>query len=130
MRSSRAKGEDSNPRGGQFGCQGEITKCCLLLGRSSNRIARPESGGIPVTTQYTARSGQQNEILSMYAVIESGGKQHRVEAGEVLRLEKLDASEGETINFDKVMMIGEGENIQIGTPFALPKAGRSSSVLH
>jgi large subunit ribosomal protein L21 len=34
-----------------------------------------------------------------------------------LRLEKLDASEGETINFDKVMMIGEGENIQIGTPF-------------
>ena len=53
----------------------------------------------------------------MYAVIKSGGKQHRVEAGEVLRLEKLDASEGETINFDKVMMIGEGENIQIGTPF-------------
>ena len=53
----------------------------------------------------------------MYAVIESGGKQHRVEPGEVLRLEKLDASEGETVNFDKVMMIGEGENIQIGTPF-------------
>jgi len=52
----------------------------------------------------------------MYAVIESGGKQHRVEPGEVLRLEKLDASEGETVNFDKVMMIGEGENIQIGTP--------------
>jgi len=55
----------------------------------------------------------------MYAVIESGGKQHRVEPGEVLRLEKLDASEGETVNFDKVMMIGEGENIQIGTPFVL-----------
>ena len=55
----------------------------------------------------------------MYAVIKSGGKQHRVEPGEVLRLEKLDASEGETVNFDKVMMIGEGENIQIGTPLSL-----------
>ena len=53
----------------------------------------------------------------MYAVIESGGKQHRVEPGEVLRLEKLDAAEGETVNFDQVMMIGEGENIQIGRPF-------------
>ncbi|MBO6556478.1 MAG: 50S ribosomal protein L21 [Pseudomonadales bacterium] len=53
----------------------------------------------------------------MYAVIESGGKQHRVEPGEVLQLEKLDAAEGETIDFDKVMMIGEGENVQIGTPY-------------
>ena len=53
----------------------------------------------------------------MYAVIKSGGKQHRVEPGEVLRLEKLDAAEGETVNFDQVMMCGEGENIQIGTPF-------------
>ena len=53
----------------------------------------------------------------MYAVIESGGKQHRVEPGEVLQLEKSDAAEGETIDFDKVMMIGEGENVQIGTPY-------------
>ena len=65
----------------------------------------------------------------MYAVIESGGKQHRVEAGEVLRLEKLDASEGETINFDKVMMIGEGENIQIGTPFVEKKSQSSRCVV-
>ena len=53
----------------------------------------------------------------MYAVIESGGKQHRVEPGEVLKLEKLAAAEGETINFDKVMMIGEGSDIKIGAPF-------------
>ena len=53
----------------------------------------------------------------MYAVIESGGKQHRVEPGEVLRLEKLAAAEGETVDFDKVMMIGEGEKVQIGTPY-------------
>ena len=66
----------------------------------------------------------------MYAVIESGGKQHRVEPGEVLRLEKLDASEGETVNFDKVMMIGEGENIQIGPPFVDGGAVTAEVVSH
>ena len=66
----------------------------------------------------------------MYAVIKSGGKQHRVEPGEVLRLEKLDASEGETVNFDKVMMIGEGENILIGTPFVDGGAVTAEVVSH
>ena len=66
----------------------------------------------------------------MYAVIESGGKQHRVEPGEVLRLEKLDATEGETVSFDKVMMIGEGENIQIGTPFVNGGAVTAEVVSH
>ena len=53
----------------------------------------------------------------MYAVIESGGKQHRVEPGEVLKLEKLAASQGESIAFEKVMMIGEGSNVKIGAPY-------------
>jgi len=53
----------------------------------------------------------------MYAVIKSGGKQHRVEPGELLDLEKLDVEAGETISFDEVMMIGDGEDIKIGTPF-------------
>ena len=53
----------------------------------------------------------------MYAVIKSGGKQHRVEPGEVLQLEKLDVAEGETVDFDEVMMIGEGDNVQIGVPY-------------
>lgn len=53
----------------------------------------------------------------MYAVIKSGGKQHRVEPGEVLKLEKLDAEEGATVDFDEVMMIGEGADVKIGTPY-------------
>ena len=53
----------------------------------------------------------------MYAVIKSGGKQHRVEPGEVLDLEKLEAETGETISFDEVMMIGDGEDIKIGAPY-------------
>ena len=53
----------------------------------------------------------------MYAVIKSGGKQHRVEPGEVLRVEKLDLAEGDKIEFNEVMMVGDGDDIQIGAPY-------------
>jgi large subunit ribosomal protein L21 len=53
----------------------------------------------------------------MYAVIVSGGKQHRVTEGEVLKLELLDAGTGDTINFDQVLMVGQGADVQIGAPF-------------
>lgn len=52
----------------------------------------------------------------MYAVIESGGKQHRVSEGELLKLEKLDVATGETVEFDRVLMLGAGEDVKIGTP--------------
>ena len=47
----------------------------------------------------------------MYAVIKSGGKQHRVVEGEILRLEKLDVATGESIDFDEVLMVGEGAKV-------------------
>jgi len=53
----------------------------------------------------------------MYAVIESGGKQHKVVPGEVLRLEKIAAEAGETVSFDKVMMIGTEGQVTIGHPY-------------
>jgi|SRR5688572_32882575 large subunit ribosomal protein L21 len=53
----------------------------------------------------------------MYAVIVSGGKQHRVVEGEVLKLELLEAATGDTINFDKVLMVGQGADVQIGAPY-------------
>ena len=53
----------------------------------------------------------------MYAVIESGGKQHRVVEGEILKLEKLEAATGEQVSFDKVLMVGEGESVRIGAPY-------------
>ena len=52
----------------------------------------------------------------MYAVIVTGGKQYRVEEGEVLRVEKLTADEGTSIEFDRVLMVGEGEQVQVGSP--------------
>lgn len=53
----------------------------------------------------------------MYAVIESGGKQHRVEEGEVLQLEKFEAATGDKVKFDKILLVGEGESVKIGTPY-------------
>jgi large subunit ribosomal protein L21 len=51
----------------------------------------------------------------MYAVIESGGKQHRVTEGESLKLEKIEAATGDSIEFDRVLMIG-GDETRVGTP--------------
>lgn len=52
----------------------------------------------------------------MYAVIKTGGKQYKVGNGDVLRIEKLDAAEGDTITFDQVLMIADGADVQLGSP--------------
>lgn len=53
----------------------------------------------------------------MYAVIHTGGKQYRVQEGEVLKVEKLDINEGESVEFDKVLMVGEGADVKVGAPY-------------
>ena len=52
----------------------------------------------------------------MYAVIQSGGKQHRVVEGETLKVELLKAETGSTVTFDDVLMVVNGESIPIGAP--------------
>ncbi|MCG7498689.1 50S ribosomal protein L21 [Vibrio sp. Of7-15] len=52
----------------------------------------------------------------MYAVFQSGGKQHRVSEGQTLRLEKLDVETGSAVEFDNVLMIANGEEITVGAP--------------
>jgi large subunit ribosomal protein L21 len=53
----------------------------------------------------------------MFAVFESGGKQHRVTSGERVRLERLEAEPGAQVEFDRVMMVGDGDRVSIGSPF-------------
>ena len=53
----------------------------------------------------------------MYAISETGGKQYRVQEGDVITVEKLNAAVGETVCFDHVLVLGEGEGIQVGTPY-------------
>ena len=52
----------------------------------------------------------------MYAVFVSGGKQHRVEEGEVLKLEKIEVETGSSIDFDNVLLLADGEDVKIGEP--------------
>ena len=52
----------------------------------------------------------------MYAVFRTGGKQYRVEKGTMLRVERLSASEGDTVEFDEVLMVGEGAKVKLGKP--------------
>ena len=52
----------------------------------------------------------------MYAIIETGGKQYRVQENDFLFVEKLEVAEGETYTFDKVLFVS-GENTKVGTPY-------------
>lgn len=53
----------------------------------------------------------------MYAVIQSGGKQHRVSEGQVVKLEKIETETGATIDFDKVLMVADGDKVNVGAPY-------------
>lgn len=52
----------------------------------------------------------------MYAVFRSGGKQYRASTGERLRLERLEVEEGGSVSFDEVLLVGEGQDVKVGTP--------------
>jgi large subunit ribosomal protein L21 len=52
----------------------------------------------------------------IYAIVESGGKQYKVTPNQTLDVGKLDAPEGETVEFGKVLMVSDGETTQVGSP--------------
>ena len=53
----------------------------------------------------------------MYAIIETGGKQYKVQNGDQIKVEKLNAEAGSDVVFDKVLAAGEGADIKVGTPY-------------
>jgi len=53
----------------------------------------------------------------MYAVFATGGKQYRATTGDILKIEKLDAEKGATVELDQVLMVGEGEDVKVGSPY-------------
>jgi len=64
----------------------------------------------------------------MYAVVSSGGKQYRVEAGSTLTLERLPGEPGASFTFDRVLLIGDGDEVTVGTP-VVAGASVSATVL-
>jgi large subunit ribosomal protein L21 len=59
----------------------------------------------------------QLELKTMYAVIATGGKQYRVQEGAVVRIEKLDADQGASVEFNQVLLVGAGSSVTIGAPY-------------
>lgn len=53
----------------------------------------------------------------MYAIIQTGGKQYKVREGDVLRVEKLNVAEGETVDIEEVLAVGEQGQLQFGQPY-------------
>ena len=51
-----------------------------------------------------------------FAVIKTGGKQYKVAANDVLKIEKLEANAGDVVTFDQVLMVGEGDDVTVGAP--------------
>lgn len=66
----------------------------------------------------------------MYAVFESGGKQHRASQGDFLSLELLNADPGEEVAFDNVMLVSEGEQVSVGDPFLAKSRVLATVVRH
>ncbi|KXB43701.1 hypothetical protein HMPREF3188_01483 [Tissierellia bacterium KA00581] len=52
----------------------------------------------------------------MYAIIETGGKQYRVEEGKSIFVEKLNVNEGDKVSFDRVLFLANGEDVKVGSP--------------
>ncbi|WP_163558331.1 50S ribosomal protein L21 [Halomonas sp. NO4] len=52
----------------------------------------------------------------MYAVIKSGGKQYRVQEGQTLKLEKIELPTGESLDFDEVLLVADGDDVKVGAP--------------
>ena len=53
----------------------------------------------------------------MYAIIKTGGKQYRVAEGQTLKVEKLEAEQGASVEFDTVLMIADGDRVAVGAPY-------------
>ena len=53
----------------------------------------------------------------MYAVIETGGKQYRVSEGQRLKVEKIEAEAGASIDLEKVLLVSDGDNVTVGRPY-------------
>lgn len=55
--------------------------------------------------------------MAKFAIIETGGKQYKVELGKTVKVEKLEAEKGSSVSLDKVLLVVDGEKVEVGTPY-------------
>lgn len=65
----------------------------------------------------TIASLNKGRLLLMYAIIETGGKQYKVQSGDTVFVEKLEVADGDEITFDKVIAVGTDDGISVGAPY-------------
>jgi len=78
-------------------------------------LQEPRGSGLNYGVPAMARLGRGGNF--MYAIIETGGKQYRVQEGDVIRVEKLNIADGETVKFDKVLLVAEEGKLNVGKPY-------------
>ena len=66
----------------------------------------------------------------MYAVIETGGKQYKIQEGDILSVERLCAGEGEKVSFDKVLLVSGEDGIKVGKPYVEGAAVEGEVLFH
>ena len=75
-----------------------------------------KSTACPYQRVYPASGRKESEVLFVFAIIETGGKQYKVNEGDILFIEKLDANEGDSVTFDKVYAVQTADQFIAGTP--------------
>ena len=81
------------------------------FGNRAEKVAK-----LPLRHTFHGESWVIGGITNMYAVIETGGKQYKVQQGDTVFVEKLNAEAGENVIFDKVLVVG-GDDLKVGTPY-------------
>ena len=79
---------------------------------------RPSHAAMPANTSSYKALGEQDyrRNTMSYAVIVTGGKQYKVAPGEYLKIEKLEVATGESVTFDRVLLVANGDDVNIGAP--------------
>ncbi len=83
----------------------------MPLDHQAKKLCLPESASLRFDSAF------ESEVLFVFAVIETGGKQYKVAEGDVVFVEKLDVNEGDTVTFDKVLAVSSNNSFSAGTPY-------------
>jgi len=90
---------------------GQHLPYAIALGPFQPHAAMPAN-----TSSYKELGEQDYRRNTMYAVIVTGGKQYKVAEGEYLKIEKLEIATGESVTFDRVLLVANGDDVNIGAP--------------
>ena len=93
-----------------------ILMTCLTKIFHYDMLSAPLDGAMQSSNRAEVGEHTEGRCMSLYAIIKTGGKQYKVSEGDSIVIEKLDVEEGATVEFDQVLTLVDGEDVQIGRP--------------